>query len=360
MSRPSATTTTGRAGVRPVPTLLGLAVGAVLAAGLVAGAGTARAQEQPTPTISPTAVVPATGTDGRAPTDPGARDAFVPADASGGGGARLVALGDSWAAGTAAGTMVDPTSGACRRTVDAYPALLAPSWVQAAWTSRACASDRGAADGQFAALTRETEAVTVTVGGDATGLGALARACGAAGDAGACTAAGATFDRAAAAIPAALDTSLAAIRTRAPRARVVVTGLPLVTEGRTCAVGALDPARARRVDDAVTRLDAALADRSRAAGMVFADVRTAFRDHGVCAVDPWLTPLVGADPQLAGGPTRTGHGTGFRPAVDAALGAGAFLPAAPDARSAPDVRSAPSTTPGGRTTGELLRPLFAG
>jgi len=366
--------TTARSGagptwVRAVAALLGLAVGAALTAGVATGGliGTADAQEPAPPwpygnsaapsPPTPLPTVPAVGLDGRPLTEPGERDVPAPTDASGGGGGRMVALGDSWAAGTATASAADPGSGECRRTVDAYPALLAPSLVGPGWTSRACASDRGAANGQFASLTADTDVVTVTVGADATGLGGFARACGAAGDSGACDAAGATFDRALVAVPAALDASFADLRIRAPRARVVVTGLPLLTEGQVCSTGPLDATRAERLDVAVIRLDAVLAERTQAAGLIYVDVRDAFRGHAVCAVDPWLAPLTAAEPLLAGGPTRTGHAVGLRPAIDRALRTPATTGAPP-----PVLPPAPTVPPlmPGRASAELLRPLFAG
>lgn len=244
--------------------------------------------------------------------------AILPASASaatpagGGGGTHYVALGDSWAAGAAAGG-VEVASGSCRRSPRAYPPQTARVTDDQAWTSRACASSTGGGDGQFTSLSPTTEVVTATVGSDATGLGALAAACSSTGTPTACDAAAARFDRALIALPRALDTSLATIRTRAPRAAVTLTGYPLITEGAACPAGAADAARATRVDAAVGRLDAVLADRATPAGVRFVDLRAAFAGHGVCAAAPWLTPLTGPDPLLAGGPTATGHTRGITP-----------------------------------------------
>ncbi|HWN28482.1 MAG TPA: GDSL-type esterase/lipase family protein [Actinomycetospora sp.] len=244
--------------------------------------------------------------------------------ASGGDGTRRVALGDSWAAGTAAGE-VEAASGTCRRSTWAYPAAAARVAGETQWTSRACASSTGGGNGQFSSLAPTTEVVTATVGGDATGLGALAAACSAAGTPARCDDATRRFDQALATLPRSLDAALADIRRRAPRAAISLIGYPLLAEGRACPTGPADPARAARLDDAVTRLDTVLAQRAGAAGLRFVDVRDAFRGHGVCATEPWLTPLTGADPLLAGGPTAAGHALG----VLAALAAPAPAPAAP-------------------------------
>jgi GDSL-like Lipase/Acylhydrolase family len=236
--------------------------------------------------------------------------------ASGGDGTRRVALGDSWAAGTAAGE-VEAASGTCRRSPRAYPAVVARAAGDTSWTSRACASATGGGNGQFTSLGPATEVVTATVGADATGLGGLASACSAQGTAARCDDAMTRFDRALTTLPRALDASLADIRKRAPRAAVTVTGYPLLAEGRACPSGPADATRATRLDDAVTRLDTALADRVSAAGMRFVDVRSAFAGHGVCAPDPWLTPLTGPDALLAGGATASGHALGVLPALAA-------------------------------------------
>jgi len=264
--------------------------------------------------------------------------------AGGGDGTRRVALGDSWAAGTAAGE-IEAASGTCRRSTWAYPAVVARAAGETLWTSRACASATGSGNGQFAALTPTTEVVTATVGADATGLGALASACSTAGTPARCDAETTRFAAALATLPRALDTALADIRRRAPRAAVSVTGYPLLAEGRACPTGPADAPRAARLDDAVTRLDAVLAQRAGAAGVRFVDVRDAFRGHGVCAPEPWLTPLTGADTLLAGSPTATGHALGMVAALAAPV------PAPP----------APTTPPAdGRAGDAPTSPLFAG
>lgn len=270
----------------------------------------------------------------------------------------FVALGDSWAAGTAAGgaALVDPggTDGtACRRTVASYPARSGPRLAPGAWTSRACASTSGGPDTQFTALTPAVTRVTITVGADATGLGALAVSCATGGTPARCDAAGAKTDRALDALPAALDSSFADIRRRAPAASLVLTTYPRPTEGLACAAGAADPAAAHRLDAAVTRLDGILAARARAAGVTVVDVRAAFVAHSVCAHDPWITPFTGTDPLRAAAPTATGQNA-IANAVDAAARpAPATVAQPPDGSSllGPLLRSAP---------GRLLTPLFPG
>ncbi|HSK57500.1 MAG TPA: SGNH/GDSL hydrolase family protein [Actinomycetospora sp.] len=277
--------------------------------------------------------------------------------ASGGDGTRRVALGDSWAAGTAA-SEVDAASGTCRRSPWAYPAVVARAAGETQWTSRACASSTGGGNGQFSSLTPTTEVVTATVGGDATGLGALAAACSAAGTPARCDAAARRFDEALTALPRSLDAALADIRRRAPRAAVTLTGYPLLAEGRACPTGPADTARAARLDDAVMRLDAVLSQRAGAAGLRFVDVRDAFRGHGVCATEPWLTPLTGADPLLAGGPTAIGHVRGMLAALSGPAPAAAPSPVTTATSPVPPAGPAPPAD-GRRIDGEAP-PVFGG
>lgn len=247
----------------------------------------------------------------------GAGTAVAGSPTSGGDGNRRVALGDSWAAGTAAG-VVEAASGTCRRSGVAYPPLLARAAAETSWTSRACSSSTGGGNGQFTSLTPTTEIVTATVGADATGLGALAAACSSAGTPARCDTALGRFDRALRTLPGALDAALRDIRARAPRAAVTVTGYPHLAEGRACPQGPADAARAARIDDAVDRLDAVLAGRVTAAGLRFVDVRPAFAGHGVCSTAPWLTSLTDSEALLAGGPNADGHARGVLPALAAA------------------------------------------
>ncbi|NMO91370.1 GDSL-type esterase/lipase family protein [Actinomycetospora sp. TBRC 11914] len=290
----------------------------------------------------------------------------------------FVALGDSWAAGTAAGgdPLVDPTGAdgtSCRRTTTSYPARVGPRLAPQAWTSRACASTTGGANTQFAALAPGVTRVAITVGADATGLGQLVGACATGSTPAACEAAAARTGHALDSLGGALDASLADIHRRAPAARLVVTTYPRLSEGLPCAAGAADATAARRVDAAVARLDGILTDRGRAAGAVVVDARPAFVAHSACARQPWITPFAGPDPLRAGAPNADGQ------AALARLVAAALEPAPAPAAHQAATRSAPTpsaptpSTPGPSTPGQstpgpsaaqrsalgrLLAPLF--
>ena len=270
----------------------------------------------------------------------------------------LVALGDSWAAGTAAGgaALVDPAGAdgtSCRRTVTSYPARSGPRLAPGSWTSRACASTTGGPNTQFSALTPAVTRVTITVGADATGLGALAAACAAGAPRGACDAAAARTGQALDALPRALDASLAEIHRRVPGARLLLTTYPRLSEGLACPAGAADPAAARRVDTAVTRLDGILVDRARAAGVAVVDVRAVFTGHSACAAQPWITRFAGTDPLRTGAPDASGQA-----AIAAAVDAAAARPAAVTTPRPVTTTAAPPLLR--VAPGPLLGPLFPG
>jgi hypothetical protein len=280
-----------------------------------------------------------------------------PADAAprAAGPVTLVALGDSWAAGTAAGgePLVDPAGAdgsACRRTTASYPARTGPALAPQAWTSRACASTTGGPNTQFAALGPAVTRVTISVGADATGLGILAGACATGGTPAGCDAAAARTGHALDGLGPALDASLADIHRRAPAARLVVTTYPRLSEGLTCAAGAADTTAARRVDTAVTRLDGILTDRATAAGALVVDVRPAFVSHSACASRPWITGFAGTDPLRTGAPNADGQAAVAR-LVDAAL---APRPQPATTTNVP----APSRDLLRVSPGQLLAPLF--
>lgn len=344
---------------------------ALLACGLAVGAGSAAATpatpHAPVPPPGPTSPPPATTLPAPATTTP-APPTTLPAPAAGpatpttttspttlpapaaGAPARYVALGDSWAAGTAAGDL-DRTSGTCRRSLAAYPRLVAAAAPDAPWLSRACsAREANSGNTQFTSLGAEVRAITATVGADAVGLGEMLRACSRAGTPRTCDQAATHTEKTLGVLGGNLDTAIAEMRRSAPRAAVTFVGYPLPAEGLSCPTGPADAARAARADAAVTRLDTILRERVLAAKLRFVDVRAAFKGHGVCAAKPWLTAWNGPEARLAGAPNREGHASGYEPgaaeAVVAALADPSSVPAPPD----PDVQRV------GRSSGPALFP----
>ncbi|GAA4542737.1 SGNH/GDSL hydrolase family protein [Pseudonocardia xishanensis] len=221
------------------------------------------------------------------------------------GAVDYVALGDSYAAGVGAGT------GECGRTAASYPALRAASVRSFTFVACAGATTAGVLSDQVRAVSRETDLVTITVGGNDTGFTPVLARCATAPTDEACDQAVRTGERVARyVLPSALAAVVWAVRAQAPRARVVVLGYPrLFGEGSSCP---LNPARRARLDAGADVLNDRIAASVQRWGAEFVDVRPAFAGHGLCAADPWI---VGPGSPGAFHPTATGYARGYLPAL---------------------------------------------
>jgi lysophospholipase L1-like esterase len=216
-----------------------------------------------------------------------------------------VALGDSFTAAPLAGRLGQPAG--CLRSVKDYPSLVATALGRS--VSLINASCYGASTGdlshaqhtagqtspaQLSALSAADRLVTVQIGGDDIGFGKIASTCGAlsltslTGDP--CqrhyTEGGA--DQLAQAVTRAapgVASALAAIRARAPRARVLVVGYPdiLPVRGNGCwpevTIARGDLPYLRGVE---TRLNTMLAAAASRAGDTFVDTYTPSIGHDAC------------------------------------------------------------------------------
>ena len=234
-----------------------------------------------------------------------------------------VALGDSYAAGV--GAHPDGRSGDCLRSDRSYPARWAGANDPASFVSVACS---GATTGEVLArqvrtVSRDTDLVTLTVGGNDVGFAPVLGTCSTAQRDEDCERAVKTGERLARyVLPSGVVPIIAGARLQAsPGARLVVTGYPRLFEpGRDCATP-LAPNAVRRaaLNRAADALNAALRDAARRWSAEFVDVTPAFAGHGVCSADPWITPPT--DPPAAGSyhPTARGYARGYLPALTAVL-----------------------------------------
>jgi lysophospholipase L1-like esterase len=218
---------------------------------------------------------------------------------------RYVALGDSFTAAPLAGRLGQPAG--CLRSVKDYPSLVAAALGRP--VSLVNVSCYGASTGdlnhaqhtaaqsnpaQLSALSAADRLVTVQIGGDDIGFGKIASTCGAlsltspAGDP--CQrhyTQGGTDQLARAVTQAApgVAAALAAIRARAPHARVLVVGYPdiLPVRGNGCwpevTIARGDLPYLRGVE---TRLNAMLAAAARQARDTFVDTYTPSIGHDAC------------------------------------------------------------------------------
>jgi lysophospholipase L1-like esterase len=226
-----------------------------------------------------------------------------------------VALGDSYAAGV--GATPDAASGACARSTASYPARYADATGPASFTSVACsgATTAGVLRDQISAVTKATDLVTITVGGNDTGFAPVLARCTTAADDAGCDQAVRAGERVARyVLPSALAVVLGAVHVRAPDARVVVLGYPrLFGDGRGCP---LNPVRSARIDAGADVLNDRIAETSQRFGATFVDVRPGFAGHGLCSADPWIVAPGGPGSYH---PTATGYARGYLPALRAAV-----------------------------------------
>ncbi|WP_165823139.1 GDSL-type esterase/lipase family protein [Micromonospora globispora] len=119
-------------------------------------------------------------------------------------------------------------------------------------------------------------------------------------------------------LPGRLDATYAAIRNRAPNARLVVLGYPRLFETSYCGLLAMSTYKRTILNEAADVLATVIAGRAAAAGATFADARPYFAGHGVCAADPWIRDVSGV--VEAYHPDADGYRYGYLPALTAVLG----------------------------------------
>jgi lysophospholipase L1-like esterase len=120
-------------------------------------------------------------------------------------------------------------------------------------------------------------------------------------------------------LPGRLDKLYAAIRTRAPRARVVAVGYPRVFNATDCrTLARISPGEQSTLNSTADLLDQTIKARAAAHGFVFADPRPAFTHHAVCDSTEWLNGL--SNPVTESyHPNVAGQTNGYTPLVKAAL-----------------------------------------
>ena len=195
--------------------------------------------------------------------------------------AKYVSLGDSYAAGQGAGSYVD----ACLRSPLGYPGLLdSEPRINLLRNPSCTGADFDDVDGQLAQINRGTTLVTLTVGANGLDLPGLLAACFPDPNTVPCfTALGAANTYLATVLGPELGETLAAISSRSPNARIVVTGYPLplapgVADGVNLGVQTMNQVLAATV----------AAAQAQGVNVVFADVTVAFLGHGAFSADPWL------------------------------------------------------------------------
>jgi lysophospholipase L1-like esterase len=264
--------------------------------------------------------------------------ASLPALASDAAPIRYVALGDSYTSGPGIPTQT-AESGGCQRSDHNYPHLVAVALGVARFTDASCAgaktADMAAPQAlingpQLDALHPDVDLVTLGIGGNDIGFASITVTC--AGFSvvfplGApCrhhyTRHGDEVGRRIDATRPKVAAVLAAIRERAPAARILVVGYPVILpdEGWGCwpfvpiAVG--DVAWLRGVE---ARLNAMLADAAATAGALFVDTYTSSIGHDVCRLPgrKWVEGFLPTAPGSPVHPNALGHANVARQVVAA-------------------------------------------
>lgn len=203
-----------------------------------------------------------------------------------------VALGDSYSAGAGAGAYIaDGTE--CYRSTRAYPVLLGVARGVDVNLQACSGAETRDIPAQAAALSTGSSFVTVTIGGNDIGFAPVISACAAPGWLADCTGAVTQArQKVSNELPGRLRTAYAEIRSKAPSARVVVTGYPRLFNGRDCSLltffSAAEMDGLNRTGD---ELNAVLRREAGAAGFDFADPAPGFTGHAVCDADPWINNL---------------------------------------------------------------------
>jgi lysophospholipase L1-like esterase len=232
---------------------------------------------------------------------------------------KYVALGDSYSAGNGANS--SNLDASCNRNTYAYPYLLAQQkGLALSFVACSGAVTGDVINNQVNAITSDTNLVTITIGGNDIGFTSLIISCTTLGCASQIAASQNLINTQ---LPAKLDATYAAIKAKAPTARVVVLGYgrPFATPPKAClAATGVSSSEETSLTALVDSLNNTIKARAQAAGFSYADVNPYWSGHDVCASNPFtngLTLLHSADSYH---PTRNGYANGDVPAIRAIIG----------------------------------------
>src|SRR6266540_3931438 len=203
---------------------------------------------------------------------------------------------------------------------------ISPAWAAApityaalgdSYSSAACsgATTADVLNNQLGVLSAATTLVTITIGGNDAGFVSVVTTC-LLGTDGACAfAVNNAKSFATGTLPARLDRTYAAIRSRAPHATVIVLGYPhLFEQTASCGLFGLNLTKRRTLNSAADTLAGVLAARAAAARDTFVDVRGSFAGHGICGSQPWINSTTWPVTDSYH-PTSNGYRFGYLPAL---------------------------------------------
>lgn len=230
-------------------------------------------------------------------------------------GDNYVALGDSYASGTGAGAY---SGGDCLRSANSYPARWAAANAPASFTFAACsgAATDDVRGSQVNSLSASTTLVSISIGGNDAGFADVMITC-TTSSSSACVrrvneAKAYVKDE----LPARLDATYAAIRAKAPNARVVVMGYPRVMTTGSC--WWFSGTKRSAINSAADELSVLTHQRASAAGFKYEDVRDNFAGHEVCTSSEWINGIVWGNLVESYHPNSAGHARAYLPAFSGA------------------------------------------
>ncbi len=173
---------------------------------------------------------------------------------------------------------------------------------------------------QLSAVDSTAAYVSLTVGGNDAGFADVLTECAKPSWASNCNGA---IDKAVGIIdkvlPAKLASLYSAVRSRAPRATVVVAGYPRIFNGEDCnAMTWFSPTEESRLNATADRLNSRIATAAQAAGIRYSSPTAAFVGHAVCDEPEWINGL--SYPVVESyHPNRLGQSAGYAPLVGSVL-----------------------------------------
>src|SRR5690242_9382056 len=209
-------------------------------------------------------------------------------------GPAYVALGDSYSAGNGAGNY-DSASGNCHRSFSAYPYLWKNAHAPSSFSDTACsgAVTTDVTNSQLGPLNSGTGLVSLTIGGNDAGFSDVMTTCITGSDSTCVNRVNQAESYVQNTLPARLDATYNAIRSKAPYAKVVVLGYPhmyYMPDDWYCL--GMSTTKHQKIDEAADVLDNMIKTRAQAHGFVFGDVRPTFNSHELCSGDDWLHSVV--------------------------------------------------------------------
>jgi lysophospholipase L1-like esterase len=232
---------------------------------------------------------------------------------------RYVALGDSFASGVGTGSYT--LSSTCKRSVFAYPYLIAQQRPNTALDFVACsgATTSNLMASQIAAVNATTTLVTVTIGGNDIHFADLIVQCTVADCSSSLDSTRASLSTV---LTPRLDSVYTAIRGQAAfGAKVAVLGYPRIFGSAGCfgtlGISSTERTKANQLADA---LDQVIAARATAFGFSYASALAPFASHAVCSSGPWLNGLNLFNTTESYHPNRNGHALGYVPLARTVVG----------------------------------------